>query len=523
MDLEKARINMKELLKDRYFQVLSVLCLIYVIYWVLYGNYQYSTFNDQWGDIGAFMYTMYQHIFCTNTVFGLQYLVFSNHVSPFLLLVLPFFAAYPSATILFTIQDIFLALTAIAVYFVCKDLLKSRRIGIVLAFAFLISPAVRGLTFFDFHEEAFVPLFYILSFYFFWKAERKYFVIAYSLMLSLFEPTIVIGLTLLLGLLLYELLYDRKTAADKAIYRKRIRLLAIGAAITILFGLFYLGLSSYLLNSYQSAPYSSVPPISRVIPYLSLQINALTNSTAVQSVPENQLYIDYYGPIGAAVEFLGFGITSVVSPALSLILLSPWLGEVFIVNNVSFALPEAEYLGFFAGASAVSAIIGLLIIKEKRTFLSPWINFGSKRFELVFLSYTLLSTIIISYVILGGTSTVQSVLLINQSGINYTQIDNAIATIPASASVMAQASMAPHLYSYCSLETPPIDTSSQRFSADTPTLFWFKPDYIILDKNLPYYDLAVNNGAGFEVFSYAKGNYTTEYNKSGIDILKKIG
>jgi hypothetical protein len=437
--------------------------------------------------------------------------------------VLPFFAAYPSATTLFAVQDAFLALTAIAVYLVCRDLLNSRSIGLVFAFAFLISPAVRGLTLFDFHEEAFVPLFYILSFYFFWKAERRYFMIAYALMLSLFEASIVVGLALLVGLLFYELLYRAGTAADRTVHRKRMGLLGLGFAITIIFGIFYLGLSAYLLNAYQSAPYSSVPQLSRVIPYLSLQIGALTNSTPVAPYAERQMYIDYYGPIGTAIAFLGFGVTSLVGPIPSLTLLSPWLGEVFLLNNVTFALPYLQYLGFFAGASLVASIIGLLIIRERRTFLSRWLNYESKRFKLVFISCTLLLTVAISCAILVGTNSLQSLLLSNQSGMNYTRMDGAIATIPANASVLAQAYIAPHLYMHCELELSPVEGSNVWFSPESQTVFWFKPEYIMFDKRLQDYPYDMESGLGFNVLEYAKGNYTTAYNRSGVYVLKRIG
>lgn len=510
---------MEKLLKDRHLQALLVLCIIYATYWTLYGNYQYTTYNDQFFDMGAFMSTFYQHLSCPN-VAGLQYLVFSNHIAPFLLLVLPFFALFPYPIVLFAIQAIFLALAAMAIYFVCKDLLNSRNIGLVLAFAFLISPAVRGLTIYDFHEEAFIPLLYILSFYFLWKADRKHFIIAYSLMLGVFEPSVVVGLALLAGLLFYELLYDRGISKDHAAYEKRMRLIAIGVAITILFGLFYFGLDAYLLNAYQSAPYSSVPPIEKVIPFLSVQINSLVNSTTVQSIPGHSLYLAYYGPIGTAIEFLGFGITSLISPVLSMILLSPWLGELFIMGNVSFAFPESQYLGFFSGASVVAAIMGLLIIKERRTFLSRWIRYGSRRFELSYIFCTLLAAIIISALILMGTNSVQSLLLDNAPAINYTQINSAIAAIPLNTSVMAQSDLSPHLYGHCSLELAPINR--QWISTYTPTVFWFKPQYIILDKKLSGYYLMVDNGAGFGVYNYAKGNYTEVYNKSGVYILKEI-
>lgn len=523
MDGDKTSKRVAMLFKDRYLQALLVLCVMYVIYWVLYGNYQYSTFSDQYYDIGALLSTMYQHIYCPSNVVGLQYLVFSNHISPFLLLVVPLFAAYPSATTLFAVQDTFLALTAIAIYLVCADILKNRKIGLALAFVFLINPAVRGLTLFDFHEEAFVPLFYILSFYFFWKTDRKYFVIAYSLMLSLFEPAIVVGLALLIGLLFYELLCKAKKTTDLAMYKKRIRLIAMAAVITLLFGIFYFGLDSYLLNSYQSAQYSSVSPISYVIPYLSQQIGALTNSTTILSFSGQQSYIAYYGPIGLAIQFLGFGATSLVSPILSMILLSPWLGELFIINNVTFAYPQFQNLGFFAGASAVAAIMGLLIIKEKKTFLSRWINYDSKKFEKAFLLYTLASTIILSYVILIGTNSLASLLLRNATAMNYSQIDGVLATIPLNASVLAQVSIAPHLYMHCDLELPPIVGSSSWYSSDIHTVFWFKPDYIVADKNLPEYDLIENNGAGFELPGYVKGNYTLEYNNSDIYLFKKNG
>lgn len=339
-------------------------------------------------------------------------------------------------------------------------------------------------------------------------------------MLGVFEPSVVVGLALLAGLLFYELLYGRGTSKDHAAYGKRMRLIAIGVAITILFGLFYFGLDAYLLNAYQSAPYSSVPPIEKVIPFLSVQINSLVNSTTVQSIPGHSLYLAYYGPIGTAIEFLGFGITSLISPVLSMILLSPWLGELFIMGNVSFAFPENQYLGFFSGASVVAAIMGLLIIKEKRTFLSRWIRYGSRRFELSYIFCTLFAAIIISALILMGTNSVQSLLLDNAPAINYTQINSAIAAIPLNASVMAQSDLSPHLYGHCSLELAPINR--QWISAYTPTVFWFKPQYIILDKRLSGYYLMVDNGAGFGVYNYAKGNYTEVYNKSGVYILKEI-
>lgn len=510
----------EQLLKDRYLQILVVACAIFAVYWVMYENYQFSTYSDMYYDIGSFLSTMYQHVSCLNVVPGLQYLVFSNHISPFLLAVVPFFAAFPSQITLYAIQEIFVALTAIVVYLVCKDLLGSRKIGLVFAFMFLISPAIRGLVSLDFHEEAFIPLFYILTFYFFWKSDRKYFAISYCLMLSLFEPAIVVGLSLLIGLLAYELLYERGKK-DRAIYRSRINLLAIGAVITIIFGIFYFSLDAYLLGSYQGS-LSAVQPIAVVIPYLSQQIGALTNSSAVLSFPGQQMYIEYYGPIGLAVVFLGFGATSLISPLISAILLSPWLGEVFVVGNVTFAYPQDQYFGFFAGASAVAAILGLLLLKEKRTFLSRWLDFNSRRFMIAFAAYAIVSTIILSYVILTGTNTLSSLLLSNATMANYTQVDAALATIPSNASVLTQVSMAPHLYQHCDLELPPISGYGTWYSSDVHTVFWFRPDYIVFDKSLPDYELIEDNHAGFQIYDYMKGNYTEIYNQSGLYIFKSV-
>jgi len=91
---------------------------------------------------------------------------FGAHFAPILFLVLPIYAVFQSPCTLLVLQSIVLALGAVPLYFIAKKHLGDRLSAVGLAAAYLIYPAIQSVNCFDFHTEAFIPLFFLLAFYY---------------------------------------------------------------------------------------------------------------------------------------------------------------------------------------------------------------------------------------------------------------------------------------------------------------------------------------------------------------------
>jgi len=82
-----------------------------------------------------------------------------THFAPILFFLLPIYAVFPAPQTLLVVQTVFIALGAIPVYLVAKELLKKQKIAVLLSGLYLLNPATQSLNLFDFHLEAFLPLF----------------------------------------------------------------------------------------------------------------------------------------------------------------------------------------------------------------------------------------------------------------------------------------------------------------------------------------------------------------------------
>ena len=91
--------------------------------------------------------------------------------------------------------------------------------------------------------------------------------------------------------------------------------------------------------------------------------------------------------------------------------------------------------------------------------------------------------------------------------------------IPKNASVMAQPTLALHIFYIHNLELPPIYGNDGYYLSNL-TVYWFKPTYIVMDKNLSDYGDFLNSS--FNVYNYMDKNYTLYYNQSGFYIYKRI-
>lgn len=509
-------MELKRLKEDKYLWILIALSFIFIVYWALFSNYRYVTYTSQYYDVGVEAYSLYWHIhglqFYPNV---LDYIVFTNHLSIFSILLLPFFALYPHPTTFFLIEYIFLAMSAILVYFIADGLIKSRKIGFAMALAFLINPATTGLTLFDFHLESLAVFFYILTFYFYMKEKKLYFVISFILLLSLYDVEPIVGATLLVALLFYELFYNRKSkGVERAAFKKRLTFIGIGLLLAVIFTAFYSVAATYIIKSYDYTSASAMVPIQRIKNYLSEQVSVLAGATVVKYSTST---IINGSILGLVVFFFGFGITSIFNPILSLLLYSPWLLEVLVVHNTVFLNPYNQYYSFALGGSVVSTVLGFLIIIKKKKKIFNLEIYNIKKYENIF-AFGIIFLAVILFIMLS--SIILNLYTLNYAPtLNYTQINQALTLIPPNATVMAQPNIAAHLYYVHNLELPPVDEPSW-FVPVGVSVYWTQPQYIITDKSLQLYQGLVNSST-FNINNYTARNYSLIYNKSGINIFKR--
>jgi hypothetical protein len=129
-----------------------------------------------------------------------------------------------------------------------------------------------------------------------------------------------------------------------------------------------------------------------------------------------------------------------------------------------------------------------------------------KKYEIHISSSIAFGAFYISMAALIATFPLSVLTFASAHNLNYTQISNEIALLPRNASVMAQSSIATHLFSIRELELSPQE-SNQTVELFNFRTYWFTPDYIVTDEN---------------VSNYTAGNYATYYNYSGIYIFKRI-
>lgn len=500
----------KALLNDKFLIAAIIISILYMSCCFLLYNYSFQGFERIFFDIGIETYNMYWHLHGALYTNPFQFIVFANHISPFFVLILPLFALDQNAMTLVFIQDMFLAATSVVAYLTGRQLIKNDRIAFYFFILFLFSPGISALAVYDFHAEAFVPMFVILSFYFYTKGKIKYFVMSYLLLLMTIEVAYFLGAALLLGLLAYEIQYKKYGVEPDALRVRRRHILYAGFIMTIATAIAYYAISGQISASYAGVSYYKLTPYLRLANYVSGQINAIANPSIVNTTI-SQTYPA--GLAGVTILVLQFGGASLFSPISTLLLLSPWLGEVFIVHNLSFTGILYQYYGFFAGNCFVAAILGYIVVYRRPDHRSRYPSLKER----------ILAKLPSTIMIIGITTFLYTDLIIfgyllsGEPAANSASLSLAIAAIPQNAVVMTQSTLSTHMANFYQLEMPP--TESLRWfeprNASNTDLFWAQPQYILIDKNTYDYTQAFNT-TQFNVYSYMRSNYTEIYNSSGV-------
>lgn len=500
---------------DKLLIAAAIITLIATAYWVAFALNAYGTFHE-YDDLAIFSHNMWLDIHYPGLSHGLQYTVFGNHISPDLLFMLPIFYLYQSSVTLLILQVIILSITSLAVYMIARDLLGNRKIAFAIFLAFVLNPGMHGMMTYDFHAESLITLFYILTFYFYIRQRKWPFIASALLLLGTIEEAPFLGIALGMGLLFYELVYNRKSA----VFMNRIKLAGILLLMSIVVLGIYDGVTLSLLHSYTAGSYATMPTYLKVLPYVPHFIATLTGSSHISSPIPAGLgqYIGY--SLVAGILFLSIAV--LFDPIVTLLLTSPYIAEIYLMGNYNFAFIFNQYFGFVMGPALVAGMIGIMLLQQKKGWVYHVLSFGKgkARTERDMLHKQLMAAFVVSLIVINAFILLLYPGFVYSKNVNNLpqdflfqvspaqhayeqQVYSMMALIPGNASVIVPFFVAAHMINRQYLE----DT------AYTMDKWYFTPQYILVDPNL---NVSLNAQVGLgELYNFSKENNYTLYAQNG--------
>jgi uncharacterized membrane protein len=355
---------------------------------------------------------------------------FGAHFSPILFLVLPIYAVFQSPLTLLVLQSVILALGAVPIYFIAKKHLGDRLSAVCLAAVYLTYPAIQCVNCFDFHTEAFIPLFFLLAFYYI--DEKKWFKGLLFVLLTLstieFAPTLIIFLGAYLAL--KETFTKDPTERSKSLLKRMFfpALLIVIAIITFFLAFFVIDTLNPIKSTglpgdwtYWGSSLSGV-----VLNILTHPGEALTYMvTPIDKVS----YLSYLlGPLL---------VLPIFSPEF--LLAVPWLIAALLSENAGYYNIYFQYSAF-----AIGQLFIAFIFSVKR--LSLFGNDGRRNLKLqrTVLAFALVVTILFS-VALSPIGLPEFSTRIVEITNHSTILDDVLKLVPNNASIATENDIFPHV------------------------------------------------------------------------------
>lgn len=507
----------ERLKKDRWLLAVLVITVVFAAYWLKFSANAYGTFHE-YDDLGLSAQNMYIDLNYPGLVHGLQLLVFGAHIAPDQLLLLPIFYLDQSALTLLVLQVIVISLTALAVFLVTRKLLGSARFGFLFFLAFILNPGVRGLLVFDYHAEAFIMLFYLLTFYFYVRLNKPLFFASLLLLLGTIEEAPFLAATLGVGLLLYEYFYAEKGSSSRS---QKIKLAIIMIALSAIVYFAYSAITISLTHAYATSAYASMPVYLAVNTQTSGLFTTLAaNSGGIGS--SLSMLGNGYVLYGLAVALLIFGIAILFDPIITLVLASPFLVESILAQNFSFFFVWYQYFSYILGGIFVGAILGMMKAQKKRGQLAKLFERNFKNYDRA-VAYSVAASVVAvalvltllypSFIYSKNVNNLSQDFLFQVNSTQrayYAQIDSLLQLVPGNASLAVPFFVTPHV-------------ANREYLEDTGFVmenWYFRPEYILVDLNL---NVSLNAYAGVGgLINYTRNNTYDIYARNGTAILLRF-
>lgn len=200
---------------DRVLILVFLIIAAYAALFIALCLYRYANFRASNLDTAIFsqaVWLMSRFKAPVSTIRGMN--LYGDHFAPILVLLVPLYWIRGNVPGLLTLQTVVLALGALPLYLLARDRVGSRKVGVAVALAYLLYPALQYLNLFDFHPESIgltLLLFAVLA------AERRRFGWFYACCAgAAFCKEDMVLAVLVLGIVVY-FLYDRRAGRNVAI------------------------------------------------------------------------------------------------------------------------------------------------------------------------------------------------------------------------------------------------------------------------------------------------------------------
>lgn len=355
-------IKLETFLTEHKYEVfLSILVLLYVIYFSAASFLRYDNFYTGRFDLGNMDQTVWNsihgRIFQLTDPDGTQIISrLSVHADFILILISPLYLIWSNPKMLLLLQTLVLGSGAFFVYLISKRVLKNKNISLVFAAAFLLSPAVQYTNLYDFHPVTLATTFLLAAYYFYLK--RKYKLFLFFAILSGITKEEVWAIIGIFGLFIFVRALKDKVQKNSLEKIFGISLFIAGFSLSYLLLAkiipYFKGSDHFALNYYSDFG-TSVPDVLKTILFNPIK----TFSTLFE-----------HSRIGYLSQLFGpLGFLSLLSP-LILIFSAPDLIIDLLSNNPQLHQIYYQYSASVTPFIFISAIFGAKIINSRIKFLS---------------------------------------------------------------------------------------------------------------------------------------------------------
>lgn len=473
--------------------LLSKICLLlYAGFLLLMTWSRYEGFVSESIDLVYFHQTIWQlSEFKIPYLWNLNQTIFpiwSQHFSPILIFLVPFYWIVKSEGMLMMIQAIAVIAGAIPIYLISKQLLKSKSIGLALSWAYLTFGGLQYGFGYGFHEILFFPILFLWSYHFYLHKKKKLYIL--FIILSLFVKEEVSFIVLFWGIYLFLFKKDKLFGIITA---------ALGIfwyylCFNIIFPYFNNGGSFVYWGQYDTQGGSGILGI--VTSTLFKPLTFLR--TLVTPEIKVQMMLMTFGQF----SFLLF----LFPPAILIIF--PSLMEKLLSSGIAMS-NGAHYSAAITAVTVVATFEALPHIYRYK-LVKKYVHNKNLFFAALIFYCSLFSTVFFGY---NGYSLIPSVHnSIYERGLtdaNYQVLSQVLTNLPPNATVAAQYQIEPHLNGYYKDVT------------NWPGMTG-KEDFVIVDEQLPLVlgGTAQQYTADLEQLAKNK-NYQMVVANSGIYVFKR--
>jgi uncharacterized membrane protein len=280
-----------------------------------------------------------------------------NHISPILGLVALVYAIVPDPKTLLVIQAAAVTLAIVPLYLIAIRETHSPLVSLVVAGLYLLNPGLHGIIRYDFHPEAFIPLFVFLVYYFYTGSRPELFYLSVGLMLATIEYSAVLGVGIAFSLWLTNKGLDRRI---------------LTTLLSSLF-LFVIIIMSTVGRAFEAFSWPSN--------WLAVQFFGTASS---QNTSYLQTVAGFWNNPGILLTFVQYDITAkatylliVTAPAwlaavkyyVRMVPALPWLAVVLISSRYSYSSIDFQYSVFLIPFIYLAAIPFFSGIRKRKKLL----------------------------------------------------------------------------------------------------------------------------------------------------------